>query len=127
MRARSRTLDLGPLPIEIVNRILGVSLLPGAVIFRAAEQDHAFERHSEQYLRCLPFIRAAIANPTYVGQSPRHLTGFELVRETDDSVYVLVALTLVTDEAGAYPVQSLYPVGRNTVMGRLRKRHLFAA
>jgi hypothetical protein len=124
---RARTLDFGPLPVEIVNRILAVSLPPGAVIFRAAEQDHAYEKHSEQYLRCLPFIRMVIAQPTYIGQSPHHLTGFELVKVTDDGLHILVALTFATDGAGAYPIQSLYPIRRDTVMGRLRKKHLFVA
>jgi hypothetical protein len=123
-RARNRTLDLGPLPVALVNRALGLELRPGPVIFRAAEQDHAHERHGADYLRCLPFVGLAIASPTF-GQSPRHPAGFELVKVTSDGVHILVALTVVADEAGAYPVQSLYPISKSTAMRRVRTNHLF--
>lgn len=105
--------------------MLGVELRPGPVIFRAAEQDHAHERHGADYLRCLPFVGLAIANPTFIGQSPHHSAGFELVKVTGDGVHVLVALTFATDGTGAYPVQSLYPISKSTAIRRLRKNHLF--
>jgi hypothetical protein len=70
-------------------------------------------------------IAAVIATPTYVGQSPRHLDGFELVKVADDGRHVLVALTMAIDDKGVYPVQSLYPISRDTAQTRLRKKHLF--
>jgi hypothetical protein len=124
-RARNRTLNLGPLPVALINRTLGRQLRPGPVVFRAAEQDHAHERHGADYLRCLPFVGLAIASPTFIGQSPRHPEGFELVKVTSDGLHVLVALAVVADGSGAYPVQSLYPISKSTAMRRLRKSHLF--
>ena len=121
-----RALDLGPLPAELVNRILQCALPPGTVHFSAANQDHAFGRHGDEFLACLPHVAAAIIAPHYIGQSPLHLDGFEMVREAPDiSIHILVAMTMAFDDQGRYAVQSVYQIGRSTVQRRLGTGHLF--
>lgn len=121
--------DLGPLPVDLVNDILRCTLLPGVVHFSAANQDHAYERHGEQFVSCFPHIAATIAAPQFIGQSPHHSDGFEMVRESSGLVgvggHVLVALTIFPSDGGRYPIASVYPIGRGVVYRRLRKGHLF--
>src|SRR6266568_4094343 len=117
---RFRALDLGPLPAELVNRILQCALPPGTVHFSAATQDHAFGRHGDEFLACLPHVAAAIIAPHYIGQSPHHLDGFEMIREAPDvSSHVLVAMTMAFDDGGRYSVRSVYQISRNTVLARV--------
>src|SRR5579863_2501889 len=93
--SRFPALDLGPLPVGLVSRILQCALAPGMVHFSAANQDHAFERHGDEFLACRPHVAAAIIAPHYIGQSPRHLDGFEMIREAPNiSRHVLVAMPL---------------------------------
>jgi hypothetical protein len=44
---------------------------------------------------------------------------------SDIGDYLLVALTLEIDAHARYIVQSVYPIARDTVRSRVRKRHLF--
>ena len=119
-------LDLGPLPAELVGRMLHCELIAGVVHFSAANQDHAFARHGEEFRRCLPHVEATIIAPDYIGQSPHHPVEFEMVRAmAGNSVFTLVAVTLGVDDVGRYSIQSVYPIGRGIVERRLRKRHLF--
>lgn len=124
--SRFPAIDVGPLPIELVNTVLRCALKPGLVHFSAANQDHAFDRHGEEFLACAPHVAAAVLAPEYIGQSP-HLEGFEMVRRVDQipGGYVLVALTLQADEFGRYRVQSVYPINAGALNSRLRKRRLF--
>jgi hypothetical protein len=126
MALRFPAIDLGPLPVELINAILRCALGPGIVHFSAANQDHAFERHREEFLTCLPYVAATVLDPEYIGQSPRHSEGFELVRSVgpEPPGHILVALTMQTD-GGRYMVQSVYPIGSATVRRRLRTGHLF--
>jgi hypothetical protein len=122
-------IDLGPLPVKLVNAVLRCALAPGLVHFSSANQDHAFERHPEDFLNCLPHVSVTVLYPEYIGQSPGHPDGFEMVRgitglsKTGD--YLLVALTLEIDEGWRYMVQSVYPINSGTVFGRVRKLRLF--
>lgn len=96
--------------------------------FSAANQDHAFERHGAEFLACLPQVEATITVPEYIGQSPRHPSGFEMVRAIEGhsgpGTYLLVAVSLNFDVVGRYPIQSVYPIAYATVRRRLRKGHL---
>jgi hypothetical protein len=124
-RRRFSALDLGPLPVDLVSYILRRPLMVGIMHFSAANQDHAFERHGAEFLACLPHVAATIIAPDHIGQSPRHPNGFEMVRAVEQrGPHVLVAVSLDLDIAGRYPIQSVYPIGYETVRTRLRKRHL---
>jgi hypothetical protein len=129
IKSRFHACDLGPLPVEIVGRLLRCTLAPGIVHFSTANQDHAFERHGAEYLACFPHIAVTVLAPEYIGQSPHHSEGFEMVRAieelSDFGGSVLVALTLEIDEAQRYMVQSVYPINRSAVFRRLRKGYLF--
>jgi hypothetical protein len=124
-RRRFRALDLGPLPVELVNSVLRCTLAPGRVLFSAANQDHAYGRHAEKYLACRAHIAATVVAPHFIGQSPHHPDGFEMVRAVGEGGHILVALTLFPADAGRYPIQSVYPIGRNVVYKRVRTGHLF--
>lgn len=99
------------------------------VHFSAANQVHAYERHDAEFLGCLPHAAATIIAPDFIGQSPHHPEGFELVRAVGEvstlGGHILIALTLAIDDQARYAVQSVYPIGRGVIERRLRKRHLF--
>ena len=130
IKSRFHAVDLGPLPVEIVGSVLRLNLVRGIVHFSAANQEHAFRRHGENFLACLPHVTATILAPEYIGQSTLYPKGFEMVRATDDlsdiGGYILVAMTLEIDEVERYIVQSVYPIDRGAVFRRLRKDHLFS-
>jgi hypothetical protein len=122
-------IDLGPLPVELVSSFLRRTLAPGVIHFSSANQDHAFARHGQEFLSCLPHVGAAVLDPEYIGQGPDHPQEFEMVRAisglSEIGGHVLVALTLEIGAEGRYMIQSVYPINRGTVFRRIRKRHLF--
>lgn len=130
MAIRFPALDLGPLPVEVVNRVLRCDLPPGIVHFSAANQDHAFEQHGDDFLSCQPHIEATVLNPDYIGQGPQYVTkGFEMVRDLNQMPrggnHILVALTLQPDNLGRYLVQSVYQIAYGTVRTRMKRDRLF--
>jgi hypothetical protein len=63
---------IGALPVDLVCTTLDVELEPGDVILTARAEQHIAKDHPADYaivMQCLP---AAIASPTYIGQSPHH-------------------------------------------------------
>lgn len=127
MPKRYPALDLGPLPVDLINRTLGTELDPGRVRLSARAHRHLAEDHPDDYRTCMAALPGAIAAPTYIGQAPRHSRNIELVKRVRglQGWMVLVAVGLEPDRRGDYRVRSSYLVRESAVEGRRLRRHLF--
>lgn len=122
---RIKSLDLGPLPADKINGALGLNLAAAAVHFSVRAQQHAQDRHPDEFAICLRHIEWIITAPHYIGQGPGQADGFELIGEAhQDQAIVLVAIKLRPDAAGRYIVASTYVIDRNKLERRIRKGFL---
>ena len=121
-------LNLGPLPVALINAALGTELLPGRVRLSRQAHKHMAEDHPADYPDCLAALSAAVASPSFVGQAPGHGRNFELLRRIarSDGKVMLVAIGLEPDDAGDYRVRSCYLVTAETVDARRRAGRLKA-
>ena len=119
-------LDLGDLPVDAINRSSGMELEPGRVHMSALAHRHAAEKHPEDYPVCRPLVALVIADPTFVGQAPKHRENFEMVRRIPGGTggAVLVAVGVERDRKGRYRVRSFYRITERQVAVRRAKRHL---
>lgn len=121
-----RSIELGPLPVEAINRTIGTQLQPGSVIFSRAAQIHAAKRHPNDYERCKPFVGAVIGNPLYVGDDFKNGGKIELVaRISALGQSLLVAVNLERDLRDRYHICSVYPVTEQKIQARREKGYLF--
>ncbi|MCM2294421.1 hypothetical protein NAC44_19015 [Allorhizobium sp. BGMRC 0089] len=120
-------LRLGPLPIDKL-KDFGILTPPGEVIFTVAAQKHAIKGHAAEFALCLRYIERAVQTPTYVGQAPQHKNlGVELIYEhVVDRVIILVAVHLEQTPEGFYIVKSTYPISKDKLERRIRKKFLMA-
>src|SRR5690348_3977020 len=72
--------DLGPLPVDLINAVLGTELEPGRVLLSAQAHKHMAEDHPTDYPACIAALSTAIAEPTFIGQAPGISRNFELIR-----------------------------------------------
>ncbi len=128
MATRYPALDLGWLPVDLINRTLGTELDPGRVRLSGRAHRHIAEDHPNDYATCMKALPSAIAAPTYIGQAPHHAGNIELVKRVRgvQGWMVLVAVGLEPDRRGDYRVRSAYLIREATVEGRRLRRHLFA-
>lgn len=126
IRRRYQAVEFGPLPVEAINRALGTELEPGNVRLGEQAHRHIAEDHPEDYEACMAALPLAIANPTFVGQAPKHQRNFEIVRRVarPDGQAVLVAIGLELNEFGNYAIKSSYLIKAETVNNRRRLRTL---
>jgi len=119
-------IDLGPLPVEAINAVLGTELEPGHVRLSEQAHRHIAEDHSDDYAVCFPALAATIAAPSFIGQAPRRTGNFEMLRRINhpDGKLVLVAVGLAVDDAGDYRVRSCYLVAGEQVDQRRRAGRL---
>ena len=121
-------LDLGPLPVDAINRALGTELEPGNARLSRRAHRHIAEDHPEDYPACLQALRSGqvIAAPTYVGQAPDHSRNFEMIRRIGrrDGKVVLVAIGLEQDADGYYSVRSCYLLEPEKVEARRHEGRL---
>jgi len=88
-------------------------------------QEHAHKRHGDDFLKCLPYLEDTVTTPSQLGQSPKHLDGFELIKEINEAgFFVLVAMLILPSRKGIYQVTSAYPIGLGKVEGRLKTGHI---
>ncbi|MEX2375767.1 MAG: hypothetical protein WD942_09325 [Dehalococcoidia bacterium] len=125
---RFRPLNLGALPAERVGEVLRRPMPEGNVRFTIPAQKHALKHHPHTFLGCLPYAAQAVTAPSYIGQSPHHMDGFEhVLKVAVDRVWVLVAIGLRPTNAGLYLVHSIYQIDANAVGRRVRKGFLVGA
>jgi hypothetical protein len=124
-RTRQVPLFFGPVPVEALNRALGMELEAGDAVMSVNAQKHAQRRHPIDYPHCLPHVAAVINNPLYVRDDFRNHGRIELVgRPASLPDYLLVAVEVVLDTEGRYNVTSFYPLSEKKVANRRDSGHL---
>lgn len=124
-KPRMTDLILGPLPVEKLNKALGLELEPGDAILSAGAQRHALKRHSADYARCLPHVGSIVVDPSYVGNDFQNDGKIELVSRVPAlGIGMLVAVMVEPDENGQYAVTSFYPISERTIENRRQARRL---
>lgn len=115
-------LDLGPLPVAKINKVLGLSLLAAEAHLSVRAQIHSLSRHPDNFELCRRYIGQIVSTLDYIGQAPDQVDGFELIgRIPHEQAIVLVAIKLRPDKAGRYIVATAYPIDGNKLERRLRK------
>lgn len=99
----------------------------GVVHFTSAAQQHAYDRHGEEFLRCHAYVAQTVSNPTYIGYRARaQPDGFEMILSVPaGGMNILTALTLRPCNYGIYRIKSVYPVDNAKISSRLRNGFLF--
>lgn len=122
-------IDLGPLPVDLINAALGTELEPGRVRLSVTAHRHIAQDHPADYATCLAALPVAVAAPSFIGQAPGHTHNFEMVRRIArlDGRAVLVALAISQDEVGDYRVRSCYLISAEVIDQRRQAGRLIAA
>ena len=120
--------DLGPLPVDLINRTLGTELDPGRVRLSSRAHRHIAEDHPDDYPTCIAALPRVVDAPTYIGQAPHHARNIELVKRFRgvQGWMVLVAVGLEQDRRGDYRVRSSYLVRESTIEGHRLRGRMFA-
>ena len=105
-------LDFGPLPAERVNAVLGTELEEGPVHMSGLAHRHAARDHPDDYADYFRHVATVIADPTFIGQAPKHRENFEMIRRIPggDGRALLIAVGVEMDEQGRYRVKSVYSI-----------------
>jgi phage-Barnase-EndoU-ColicinE5/D-RelE like nuclease3 len=113
-------IDLGPLPVDAINAVLGTELEPGTVRLSEIAHRHMAEDHAADYRDCIASIQLAISDPSFIGQAPKRINNFEMLRRIrrNDNKVVLVAVGMEMDQDGDYRVKSCYLVAGEDVENR---------
>jgi hypothetical protein len=118
-RDKFTLVDLGPLPVELIEGTLGIELNPGPVVFTVSNQKHSARRHPDDFERCLPHIASVVARPTYVRDDFKNAGKIELIaRVPAMREGLLIAIELRKDEFGRYRVASVFPVSQKKIDAR---------
>ena len=124
MRARQDLL-FGPLPVDLINKTLGLELEPGEVVLSRGAQFHAHKRHPDVYNQCLPHVAQVVVSPLYLGDDFRNENSIEMVcRIPAMGAGLLVAISVELTNDGYYHVKSFYPVSEIKIENRRNKGHL---
>jgi hypothetical protein len=121
-----KSLNLGWLDTAIINQTLKRSMPCGHVILTRTAHKHAAEKHPVDYPFCLPFLKEAIQNPSFIGYSLRNFDNIQVVFHHDalKEGVMLVALSAEPDDRGKYRVRTFYRISvqaltEKRVSGRL--------
>lgn len=118
-------LDFGPLPVDIINDLLGLEIEEGEVRMSINAQKHAARRHPDDYSRCMPHVASILERPLYIGDDFRNPGAIELIgRVSALGGPMLVAVEVEKDGDGYYNVRSFYPIGDGKIQARREKKHL---
>jgi hypothetical protein len=119
-------LDVGPLQVTTINLALGLSLKPGIAHFSALAQEHADDKHPNDFAICMDNIARIVRAPSYVGRGPKAKDGFELIGEVKSPTsLVLIALKIEPDEKGRYIVSSAYRIDQKRLDTRIDRGYCF--
>jgi hypothetical protein len=120
--------NFGPLPVDLINAILGTELEPGNARLSAKAHEHMATDHPADYPIWIEVLAQAIAAPTFIGQAPGHSRNFEMIRRIGlpDGRAVLVAIGLEPDARGDYRVRSCYLIEPAKVESRRQQGRLKA-
>lgn len=126
--SKLKPIQFGDLPVDLINRTLGLELDAGGVIMPVNAQRHVQNKRPAAYATLFPHIAAVIANPLYIGDDFKNEGKIELVgAPVALGTALLVAVKVIQDANGNYAVTSFYPLGEPTIANRREKNHLLNA
>lgn len=114
---------LGPLPVGAIRRVFGRRIKPGVIGFHREGQEHAVDRHANDYGAVSEAIKTGAATPVYIGQSPRHRNAIEIYY-IHDGIYYLLAVSLKIDYNGIYRASTLFEVSKTKIKSRFSSGRL---
>lgn len=119
-RPKFDAIQLGPLPVELINVALGISLVPGSARLSAQAHRHMAKDHADDYQLCLAALENAIKYPHFVGQGPHHEANFELIYRIPKigPRAMLLAISMEPDASGDYSVRSAYLISHSKLENR---------
>lgn len=122
--AWKKTIVLGPLPVAIIARCLGLTLREGDLVFYPHAQKHAFGKDATRHTICTPHLAATVTAPTHVGQQPKYKgIGFDLVRVVPDGgpiILIGIGQLEPLPKRGVYTLKSVYPIDAAALQRRIR-------
>lgn len=125
LQANKRDVNLGPLPVALINRVLGYELEAGDLVLKFAAQIHAEKRHPEEFSVMFPALAEVLASALYVGDDHNNPNKIELIGKIQNrDQFILIAVTIEVDNDGSYKVVSFYPVSQNKIQNRREKGFL---
>lgn len=111
--------NINGLPYQAINCLLIRDLKHDIVHISDKTIRHIIEKHPNDYGICLENLELVISKPDFVGQSPLHKGNFVVVKKLGDA-FIMVAISLVVNEHGKYPIMYSYIIPNNTVKRRIR-------
>lgn len=119
-------LNLGPLPVDRINRTVGWTLAAGDVTVSKIAHEHIAKDHPLEYADIMAALPGLIANPAFLGQDPAHPHAFYLVDALATAVgsFAMVAIGFKLSKGGTYKVASAYGLKASQVTGRVKAQRL---
>lgn len=119
-------LNLGPLPVDRINRTAGWQLLAGDVTVSKIAHEHIALAHPIEYADIMAALPGLIANPAFLGQDPSHPHAFYLVDALTTAVgaFAMVAIGFRRSTGGTYKVASAYGLKATQFSGRVKAQRL---
>jgi hypothetical protein len=121
-------LIIGPLPVDTINKTIGMELESGDVVFSRAAQTHAARQHPVEYPICQPHLATVVCDPLYIGDDHRNPGKIELIgRVPAVNSFVLAVVAIEKDATGRYHICSFYTVQKEKIESRRQKGFLKVA
>jgi len=122
IRTRRSAFRIGPLPAELINKVLGTELDVADVWVSKACHAHIADDHQDDYRVIMGNLIEILRSPTYAGQDAHNANGFYLVKRVDAPTsgreFALVAIGLEMSSHGTYNVKSAYTIKQQDVDSR---------
>lgn len=105
------------LPVDAINKVLGIEMDPGSVELSAGARRHAESRHPGDVPLILPHLAGIVRSPLYVGDDHRNPGKIEIVgRIPGQHGGALVAIELEDfDHNGTYNICSMYLITQRKI------------
>ncbi|MBF0392510.1 MAG: hypothetical protein HQL38_07500 [Alphaproteobacteria bacterium] len=121
-RQQYKAIKLGAVPVDLVNKALGRTLVEGRAKLSALAHQHIAQDHPTDYALVMRALRSVLDAPDYVGHDGFDIPNFYFVRAVSDGAgqaHVLVAIAISPSADGCYRVRSAYSISPATVANRL--------
>lgn len=121
-----RAFRVGPLPVDLINKILDTYLEPGDLWVSKAAHRHIAEDHPIDYPIIIPALGTLLASPQYIGIDTKHKNNFNLIRRHSltEPKAILIAIGFEYTEYGTYNLRSAYRIKQSDIDNRRNKRLL---
>jgi len=122
-----KALKFGPVPVDMLYKTLGLEMDEGTAFLSKLGHFHIATDHPSDYPVCFPLLEQVVADPTYVGQDPKHAGNIIFIRriQTSDDDHMLVAIGIDLKK-GKYHIRSCYLTEAEKIYNRRSAGYLFA-